>query len=89
MKSLTIFTTASQQLAARLFSRGRTQADKQRGASALEYIVLAAAIIFIVGILATNDEVQTTLKEAFDGLFDSASGVADDAMPSASRISGR
>ena len=40
MKSLTIFTTASQQLAARLFSRGRTQADKQRGASALEYLSL-------------------------------------------------
>ncbi|QVL42884.1 MAG: hypothetical protein KFB92_15820 [Alcanivorax sp.] len=48
MKSLTIFTSVSQQLAARLFSRGRTQADKQRGASALEYIVLAAAIVIAV-----------------------------------------
>ena len=69
MKSLTIFTNVSQQLAARLFSRGRTQADKQRGASAREYIVLAAAIIFIVGILATNDTVQTTLETAFKQLF--------------------
>ena len=77
MKSLTIFTTASQQLAARLFSRGRTQADKQRGASALEYIVLAAAIIFIVGILATNETVQTTLETAFNNLFTEAEGVAD------------
>ena len=77
MKSLTIFTTASQQLAARLFSRGRTQADKQRGASALEYIVLAAAIIFIVGILATNETVQTTLETAFNNLFTDAEGVAD------------
>ena len=79
MKSLTIFTNVSQQLAARLFSRGRTQADKQRGASALEYIVLAAAIIFIVGILATNETVQTTLETAFNNLFTEAQGVADSA----------
>jgi len=72
MKSLTVFTNVSQQLAARLFSRGRTQADKQRGASALEYIVLAAAIIFIVGILATNDTVQGTLETAFKQLFSDA-----------------
>jgi len=72
MKSLTVFTNVSQQLAARLFSRGRTQADKQRGASALEYIVLAAAIIFIVGILATNATVQNTLQSAFENLFSSA-----------------
>lgn len=79
MKSLTVFTNVSQQLAARLFSRGRTQADKQRGASALEYIVLAAAIIFIVGILATNETVQTTLETAFNNLFTEAQGVADSA----------
>lgn len=79
MKSLTIFTTASQRLAARLFSRGRTQADKQRGASALEYIVLAAAIIFIVSILATNDTVQGTLETAFKNLFGEAQGIADGA----------
>ncbi|WP_370203808.1 hypothetical protein [Alloalcanivorax venustensis] len=79
MKSLTIFTTASQRLAARLFSRGRTQADKQRGASALEYVVLAAAIIFIVGILATNDGVRTTLETAFNNLFTEAEGMADGA----------
>ena len=72
MKSLTIFTNVSQQLAARLFSRGRTQADKQRGASALEYIVLAAAIIFIVVILATNTTVQTPFQSAFENLFSSA-----------------
>ena len=72
MKSLTIFTNVSQQLAARLFCRGRTQADKQRGASALEYIVLAAAIIIIVGILATNTAVQTALSGAFENLFSSA-----------------
>lgn len=79
MKSLTIFTTASQQLAARLFCRGRTQADKQRGASALEYIVLAAAIIVIVGVLATvfgGD--SNPLSEAFSDLFESAKDVGPD-----------
>ena len=71
MKSLTIFTTASQRLAARLFSRGRTQADKQRGASALEYIVLAAVIIAIISLLATTDAADTITK-AFTDLFKSA-----------------
>ena len=73
MKSLTIFTTASQQLAARLFSRGRTQADKQRGASALEYIVLAAAIIIIIGALAATDSgIGEQVKTAFTNLFTDA-----------------
>jgi len=73
MKSLTIFTTASQRLAARLFSRGRTQAEKQRGASALEYIVLAAAIIVIVGFLATSGA-GDKLVEVFEQLFTDAAG---------------
>jgi len=73
MKSLTIFTNVSQQLAARLFSRGHTQADKQRGASALEYIVLAAAIIIIVGFLATSDAGNKLVK-AFEQLFIDAAG---------------
>jgi len=71
MKSLTVVTTASQKLAARLFSRGRTQADKQRGASALEYIVLAAAIIVIVGLLATSGA-GDKLIEVFEQLFSDA-----------------
>ncbi|MDC0661249.1 hypothetical protein [Marinobacter sp. SS21] len=51
---------------------------KQQGASALEYIVLAAAIIIIVGWLATDTTVRTTLVTAFQGLFtDAASGGAD------------
>jgi len=54
MKSLTIFTSVSQQLAARLFSRGRTQADKQRGASALEYVMLAAVPVGILAVVATT-----------------------------------
>ncbi len=76
MKSLTVVTTASQKLAARLFSRGRTQADKQRGASALEYIVLAAAIIIIVGFALNNETVKGALQTAFSGLFESAKTAA-------------
>jgi len=72
MKSLTIFTNVSQQLAARLFSRGRTQADKQRGASALEYIVLAAAIIIIIGALAGTTGIGDKVTEAFTKLFTDA-----------------
>ena len=72
MKSLTIFTTASQRLAARLFSRGRTQADKQRGASALEYIVLAAAIIIIIGALAGTPGIGSQVTAAFTKLFTDA-----------------
>ncbi len=68
MKSLTIFTTASQQLAARLFSRGRTQADKQRGASALEYIVLAAAIVIalVAAAVVFGKELPTVFQDLFD-----------------------
>lgn len=72
MKSLTIFTSVSQQLAARLFSRGRTQADKQRGASALEYIVLAAAIIIIIGALAGTTGIGEQVTGAFSDLFTDA-----------------
>lgn len=44
----------------------------QCGAAALEYLVLAAAIIAIVTVLATNDTVKTALETAFEGLFTSA-----------------
>ncbi len=44
----------------------------QKGASALEYLVLAAAIIVIIGFLATNDTVQTTVTNAFQDLFTDA-----------------
>lgn len=76
MKLLTVINTASQNLAARLFSRGRTQTDKQRGASALEYIVLAAAIIIIVGFALNNDDVKGILQDTFSGLFTDAQTAA-------------
>ncbi len=43
--------------------------DRQKGASALEYIILAATIIIIIGVLATNDTVKETLEAAFEKLF--------------------
>ncbi len=51
---------------------------KQQGATALEYIVLAAAIIFIVGVLSTNDTVRESLGTAFEGLFTEALSGGDD-----------
>lgn len=45
----------------------------QKGASALEYLVLAAAIVIIIGFLAGNDGIQTTVTDAFKGVFTDAS----------------
>jgi len=70
MKSLTIFTTASQRLAARLFSRGRTQADKQRGASALEYIVLAAVIVIAIITALTTTDIASKITDTFQTIVD-------------------
>lgn len=51
----------------------------QKGASALEYLVLAAVIIGIFGLLATNDSVQLAVDTAFSGLFTDAASAADTA----------
>ena len=80
MKSLTIFTTASQRLAARLFSRGRTQADKQRGASALEYVMLAAVLVGILAFVATQYSGEDNpIVNIFDDLFEQAGDTATNA----------
>ncbi|MCG8519219.1 MAG: hypothetical protein MI794_14615 [Pseudomonadales bacterium] len=47
---------------------------QQRGASALEYIVLAAALIIIIGVAVNSTAVQTALSDAFSGLFSDAQG---------------
>ena len=70
MKSLTIFTNVSQQLAARLFCRGRTQADKQRGASALEYIVLAAVIVIAIITALTTTDIASKITDTFQTIVD-------------------
>ncbi|MCH2557793.1 MAG: hypothetical protein MK005_10895 [Alcanivorax sp.] len=71
MKPITQLHFGLQKLAVRLFGGASTRADKQRGASALEYIVLAAAIIVIVGVLAGTD-VGAQFKQAFTSLFTDA-----------------
>ena len=77
MKSLTIFTNVSQQLAARLFSRGRTQADKQRGASALEYVMLAAVLVGILAVVATTfGDGNNPIVDIFNDLFGKAETTA-------------
>lgn len=57
----------------RLYTQLPGRARNQRGASALEYIVLAAALIIIIGVLATNGTVQTAINTAFTDLFSDAS----------------
>lgn len=69
---MSTLTMISQFVFARLYTQLPGRARKQRGASALEYIVLAAALIIIIGVLATNDTVKLALEGAFEGLFDSA-----------------
>lgn len=40
----------------------------------IEYLVLGAALIVLIGVLATNGDVQDALGEAFSNLFTSAGG---------------
>lgn len=42
-----------QLLVARLYTRGMSRADRQRGISALEYIILAVLIVLVVAGAAT------------------------------------
>ncbi|MDX6205294.1 MAG: hypothetical protein QOE76_658 [Frankiales bacterium] len=46
--------------------------DRDAGVVSIEYLVLGAAIIFIIGIMSTDTTVQNTVKGAFDGLFQKA-----------------
>jgi len=69
---MSTLTMISQFVFARLYTQLPGRARKQRGASALEYIVLAAALIIIIGVLATNDTVKDALEGAFEGLFSDA-----------------
>ena len=70
---MSTLTMISQFIFARLYTQLPGRARKQRGASALEYIVLAAALIIIIGVLATNGTVGTALETAFTNLFTKAS----------------
>jgi len=68
---------AAQWFAVRLYTRGSSRADRQRGASALEYIVLAAAVIFIIGILVSNTHIQNMFQNAFSNLISSATSAVN------------
>ncbi len=50
MKMIQSFNTAIQSLMVRLFTQMPTRGNRQRGASALEYIVLAAVIVIAVAV---------------------------------------
>lgn len=44
----------------------------ERGVVSIEYIVLGAAIIVLIGVLGTNGGVQEALQTAFKNLFNKA-----------------
>lgn len=44
----------------------------ERGVVSIEYIVLGAAIIVLIGVLGTNAGVQEALQTAFKNLFNKA-----------------
>ena len=70
---MSTLTRLTQILFVRLFTQLPGRARNQRGASALEYIVLAAAIILIVGVLATLfGDGDNPLSDAFSQLFSDA-----------------
>lgn len=54
----------------------RVRQDRERGVVSIEYVVLGAAIIAIIGFLATNSTVQTALSNAFSNLFSKAGKAA-------------
>ena len=44
----------------------------ERGVVSIEYLVLGAALILLIGVLGTNAAVQTALGNAFSNLFNDA-----------------
>ncbi|MDQ3157975.1 MAG: hypothetical protein M3Q98_14865 [Actinomycetota bacterium] len=44
----------------------------ERGVVSIEYIVLGAAIIVLIGVLGSNADVQKALQDAFKNLFNKA-----------------
>ena len=58
-------------LLSNLHARSTSVASKQRGASALEYLVLAGALVAIMVFAFSNDTIRQTVSDIFSGLFDS------------------
>lgn len=78
MKAITNIQLITQKLAARLYTAAPTRADKQRGASALEYIMLAAVIVglLVAVAVAYSEDGNNPIKTFFDDLFSKASSPA-------------
>lgn len=73
MKMIQSFNTAIQSLMVRLFTQMPTRSNRQRGASALEYIMLAAVIVgLLVAIALAYEGANNPIKKFFDGLFTEA-----------------
>ncbi|WOD28634.1 hypothetical protein RYH70_00940 [Alloalcanivorax xenomutans] len=72
MKMIQSFNTAIQSLMVRLFTQMPTRSNRQRGASALEYIVLAAGLILIIGAAVAYLNSTDILGTAFEDLFTNA-----------------
>ena len=75
MNKLTTQVLAAQAIfTALVVTRMHSAAERreERGVVSIEYIVLGAAIILLIGVLGTATEVQTALKSAFTTLFSSA-----------------
>ncbi|MHA7915225.1 Flp family type IVb pilin [Alloalcanivorax xenomutans] len=79
MKMIQSFNTAIQSLMVRLFTQMPTRSNRQRGATALEYIMLAAVIIAILVYLSTQTDVQDAIKEAYENIFDKGKEAANTA----------
>ena len=75
MNKLTTQVLAAQAvITALVVTRMHSAAERreERGVVSIEYIVLGAAIILLIGVLGTATEVQDALKSAFTGLFSDA-----------------
>lgn len=76
MKMIQSFNTAIQSLMVRLFTQMPTRSNRQRGASALEYLVLAAVIVLAIGAAAYifAGDTDNPVTGAFNKLTDCLGG---------------
>lgn len=86
MKMIQSFNTAIQSLMVRLFTQMPTRSNRQRGASALEYLVLAAVVVIVIGVAAafffgSGDDETKGVGKAFKSIVDCIEGAGDCAPP--------
>lgn len=63
----------------RLESRGFAPRRQQKGAAALEYLVLAAALVLLLGgALSADSGIEKTITDAFTEIFNDAAGVVEE-----------